>query len=238
MKNKIKSISKVDIILAIILLLIISLVVMLFSYARFYVQGVNNATTTTIQGTFDCLELSTNQTGVLTLNKNYPVTDNYALANFTPVTITMTNNCSASTAAIPYILSLATLYQKTLDYNTLYIPANKVRVKILKTVGTEAETTKVDTNFLSNVPVFTTDSLGYKYTMTHYNGDATYANYTVKDLYNIDEATIASNQSVVYKVYLWIDYYEGDPNRVGGENYDNTTQGLKFETSLAVTLNA
>lgn len=238
MKNKIKSINKVDIILAIILLLIISLVIMLFSYARYYAEGVNSTTTSTIQGSFECLDISTSQTGVLSLNKNYPVTDNYALENFTPVIVTLTNNCSASTSAIPYILSLANLYQKSLDYNTKYIPSNKIRLKVLKTVGAEAETTKIDTNFLSNVSTFTTDSNAYKYTMTHYNNDETYKDYSIKDLYNIDVTTISSNKSIVYKVYLWIDYYEGDPSRVGGEDYDNTTQGLNFESSLAITLNA
>ena len=82
-----KKFDKIDIILLIILILIISLVILLFSYAKFYVDSINDTTTTTIDGNFDCLDVSMNETGVVSLNKNYPVTDNYALLNFTPITI-------------------------------------------------------------------------------------------------------------------------------------------------------
>lgn len=230
-----KKFDKIDIILLIILILIISLVILLFSYAKFYVDSINDTTTTTIDGNFDCLDVSMNETGVVSLNKNYPVTDNYALLNFTPITINMTNNCT--TGDIPYGLSLANLYQTALDYDTSYIPASKIRIKVLKAIDDGAETTLIDTDFLSNVSIFATTSVAYKYTMTHYNSYEAYSLYSVKDLYNIDLNTISSNQSVIYKIYLWIDYYEGDPNRVGGEEYDNSTQGLKFASSVAVTLN-
>ena len=233
-KNKHK-ITKVDIILGLILVVIVFLIILLFSYAHFQVETINNMTTATVQGDFECLDVSFNQTGAINLNKNYPVTDDYALANFTPIEATITNNCS--TNAVNYVLSLSSIYLKSANYDTGYIPDTKIRVKTLKQVGTNTESNLKGPVYLSNLSQLDSSSNSYKYISNFYKTDSSYTNHNLKNTYKVDSSSIAANTTVKYKIYLWIDYYEGAPNRVSSEEYNNSTQGLKFSASAAVTLN-
>ena len=232
-----KRIRKIDIILILILIMIIALIGLLFSYARFHVESINDTTTTTIRGTFECLDVNYNEEGVIGLNKNYPVTDAYALENFTPINVTITNNCSSEATPINYTMSLATIYEKTKNYVEEYIPEGKIKIKVLKNVGAGTEYTKYNINYLSNIDKFSTDSLSYSYIMSHYNSETIYQNYNVKDIYNLDMNTISSNETINYKIYIWIDYYEGNPEQTENEEYDNSTKGKIFETSVALTIN-
>lgn len=241
MKNKRKKkklIKKTDLILVVILILIIALIGILFSYARFHVDAINNATTTTIKGTFECLDVNYNQDGVLSLNKNYPVSDAYALENFTPINVTITNNCSSETTPVDYALSLSTIYQKLKNYADDYISADKIRMKVLKTVGAEAEETIFDVNYLNKSKKFGESNSIYNFVSEHHQNDATYVNHNLKDVYKVDSGSLSSNQTINYKIYLWIDYYEGAPGRVENPDYNSSTQNKLFETSIAVTLNA
>ena len=233
-KNKHK-ITKVDIILGLILVVIVFLIILLFSYAHFQVETINNVTTATVQGDFECLDVSFNQTGAINLNKNYPVTDDYALANFTPIEATVTNNCS--TNAVNYVLSLSSIYLKSANYDTGYIPDTKIRVKTLKQVGTNTESSLKGPVYLSNLSQLDRSSNSYKYISNFYKTDSSYTNYNLKNTYKVDSSSITANTTVKYKIYLWIDYYEGAPNRVSNDEYNNSTQGLKFSASAAVTLN-
>jgi biopolymer transport protein ExbD len=233
-KNKHK-LSKINLILGLILLVVVFLIILLFSYAHFKVNINNNATASTVQTDFACLDVSFNQTGAINLNKNYPVTDAYALANFTPITATVTNNCSSE--QVNYVLSLSSIYLKTDNYDTSYIPDSKIRVKALKQVGTNTESTLKDTRYLSELSTLDSTSKSYKYISSFYNTDSNFTNYSLKNTYQVDSSTIEANSTVTYKIYLWIDYYEGAPGRTSNEEYNNSTQGLKFKVSSAVTLN-
>ena len=233
-KNKHK-LSKINLILGLILLVVVFLIILLFSYAHFKVNTNNNATASTVQTDFACLDVSFNQTGAINLNKNYPVTDAYALANFTPITATITNNCSSE--QVNYVLSLSSIYLKADNYDTSYIPDSKIRVKALKQVGTNTESTLKDTRYLSELSTLDSTSKSYKYISSFYNTDSNFTNYSLKNTYQVDSSTIEANSTVTYKIYLWIDYYEGAPGRTSNEEYNNSTQGLKFKVSSAVTLN-
>ena len=233
--NNKHKITKVDIILGLILVVIIFLIILLFSYAHFQVETINNMTSATVQGDFECLDVSFNQTGAINLNKNYPVTDDYALANFTPIEATITNNCS--TNAVNYVLSLSSIYLKSANYDTGYIPDTKIRVKTLKQVGTNAESSLKGPIYLNTLSQLDNNSNSYKYINNFYKTDSNYTNYNLKNTYKVDSSSIAANTTIKYKIYLWIDYYEGAPDRVSSDEYNNSTQGLKFSASAAVTLN-
>ena len=192
-------------------------------------------TSATVQGDFECLDVSFNQTGAINLNKNYPVTDDYALANFTPIEATITNNCS--TNAVNYVLSLSSIYLKSANYDTGYIPDTKIRVKTLKQVGTNAESSLKGPIYLNTLSQLDNNSNSYKYINNFYKTDSNYTNYNLKNTYKVDSSSIAANTTIKYKIYLWIDYYEGAPDRVSSDEYNNSTQGLKFSASAAVTLN-
>ena len=233
--NNKHKITKVDIILGLILIVIVFLIILLFSYAHFQVETINNMTSATVQGDFECLDVSFNQTGAINLNKNYPVTDDYALANFTPIEATITNNCS--TNAVNYVLSLSSIYLKSANYDTGYIPDTKIRVKTLKQVGTNAESSLKGPVYLNNLSQLDNSSNSYKYINNFYKTDSNYTNYNLKNTYKVDSSSIAANTTIKYKIYLWIDYYEGAPDRVSSDEYNNSTQGLKFSASAAITLN-
>ena len=229
--NNKHKITKVDIILGLILVVIVFLIILLFSYAHFQVETINNMTSATVQGDFECLDVSFNQTGAINLNKNYPVTDDYALANFTPIEATITNNCS--TNAVNYVLSLSSIYLKSANYDTGYIPDTKIRVKTLKQVGTNAESSLKGPIYLNNLSQLDNSSNSYKYINNFYKTDSNYTNYNLKNTYKVDSSSIAANTTIKYKIYLWIDYYEGAPDRVSSDEYNNSTQGLKFSASAS-----
>ena len=86
-KNKRKNLMYIIIFGILFLLVLLSA-----TYAYFTANTSNTNSTLTINGSIDCLNITYSETNVINLSNKYPITDEYALANLTPVTVTVTNN--------------------------------------------------------------------------------------------------------------------------------------------------
>ena len=194
------------------------------SYAYFNVDTTNTNRLGNITGSIDCLGVVYSESGTIILNNEAPVTDQYALANYTPVTITVTNNCSNSTF---YYLTFSSLANAT-----GYIPDSKINIAVDKKTGNESYYRVVNPKFVSNLTsIASTDNLNIILTSDLNRRNET-KNYTNKTNYVLDADNLAAGATRNYKVYLWVDYYEGDTTQTGLNN--NTTQGLDYKGSLGV----
>ena len=194
------------------------------SYAYFSVDTTNTNKLGNIIGNIDCVGVVYSESDTISLENNYPVTDEYALANYTPVTVTVTNNCSASTF---YYLTFSSLAN-----NTGYIPDNKINIAADKKTGNESFYRVINTKFVSYLTeIPSADTLNTVLTNDLNRRNET-KNFTNKTNYVLDADYLASGVTRTYRVYLWVDYYEGDVTETGLNN--NTTQGLDYKASIGV----
>ena len=111
------------------------------SYAYFSVDTTNTNRLGNITSSIDCLGVVYSEENAISLDNNAPVTDAYALANYTPVTITVTNQCSNSTF---YYLTFSSLAN-----STGYIPDSKINIAADKKTGNESFYRVVNPKFVS-----------------------------------------------------------------------------------------
>ena len=227
--------NKVDIILLSIFIVIIFLIVMLFSYAYYSVDLATDTSNARLTAALECIDVDYSETGAISLNENYPVTDSYAFDNIEPIIVTVTNNCSTNIGPVDYQISLSTIYKTLSNYVEEYIPAEKMRLLVTKTVGANFEGVKYNARYLTEAPLLSDNLKAYEYITNNFENDSSFDEYSIKDVYDIDLDSIENNQVNVYKIYLWIDYFEGDTTEQGLNN--NSTKGLKFESSVALTIN-
>lgn len=213
----------------IIMVVILIGVTIAVTYAYFSVSTSKSSTLSNIEATMECIDIKYSEVGKISLDYNYPITDTFALSNIVPVTVTVTNNCTNNSAAIPYTLAITSL--KT---STGYLSDGAVRFNVSRKVGSSAESTLKSTNYLNTLSKLTSGNT-YTYLMNDLNTRDGMSTYTSKTTYIIDDATIANNTINVYKVYLWIDYYEGDTTQTGLNN--NTTEGLDFASAISLVVN-
>lgn len=199
------------------------------TYAYFSVSTSKDSTLSNIQATMECIDIKYSEVGKISLDYNYPITDTFALNNIVPVTVTVTNNCTNNSAAIPYTLVITSL--KT---STGYLSDGAVRFNVSRKVGSGAESTLKSTNYLNTLSKLTSGNT-YTYLINDLNSRYGMSTYTSKTTYIIDDTTIDNNTINVYKVYLWIDYYEGDTTQTGLNN--NTTEGLGFASAISLVVN-
>ena len=194
------------------------------SYAYFNVDTTNTNKLGNIVGNIDCFGVVYYESETIGLDNSTPVTDEYALANYTPVTITVTNNCSNSTF---YYLTFSSLAN-----STGYIPDNKINIAVDKKTGNESYYRVVNPKFVSNLTsIASTDTLN-TLLLADLNRRTETSSYTNKTNYVLDADYLGSGVTRNYKVYLWVDYYEGDITQTGINN--NTTQGLDYKGSIGV----
>ena len=194
------------------------------SYAYFSVDTTNTNKLGNIIGNIDCVGVVYSESGTIDLDNSTPVTDEYALANYTPVTVTVTNNCSNQQSYYFTFSSLANA--------TGYIPDNKVNIAVEKRTGNNSFYRIVNPKYVSYL-VEVPETNSFKSTlMADLNRRDETKSYTNKKSYVLDHDYISSGETKTYKVYLWIDYYEGDETHTGLNN--NTTQGLLFKGSLGI----
>jgi len=196
----------------IIMVVILIGVTIAVTYAYFSVSTSKSSKLSNIEETMECIDIEYSEVGKISLDYNYPITDTFALNNIVPVTVTVTNNCTNNTAAIPYTLAITSL--KT---STGYLSDGAVRFNVSRKVGSGAESTLKSTNYLNTLSKLTSGNT-YTYLMNDLNTRDGMSTYTSKTTYIIDDTTIANNTINVYKVYLWIDYYEGDTTQTGLNN--------------------
>jgi len=229
--------SKVNYLLySIIFVVILIVAAFAVTYAYFKVNISSDETLANISSSLECINLSLSDNDTtIGLTYNYPITDSLATSegSVTPVTVSVTNNCSDSKK---YTLSLSTLGLTNSINN--YIDDSKIRYRVLK-----GGSNYKGIDYLSNLATVATSNQAYK-DLTGTGGElsAKYPNYTLKKIYAIsDTASIASNTTHTYDVYLWVDYYEGDAGAYDGsdhdESYDGTTEGKKFAAAISLSLN-
>lgn len=215
------------IIVGVVLLIGITLVA---TYAFFTVTTTKTSTLGNINSATECINVSYSETGKISLDYNYPISDSFALSKITPVTVTVTNNCTNNASAIPYTLAITSLKK-----SSGYISDSAIRLNVSRKVGSNAESTLKSTNYLNSLTSLTSGN-AYTYLMNDLNSRNGMSSYTTKDSYLIDSSTVANNSINTYKIYLWIDYYEGDTTKTGLNN--NTTQGLDFASAISLVVNS
>lgn len=228
--------NKIDyIIFAVIFVVVICSLTFAATYAYFKVSTSKSETLASVSATAECLDIDYGGSNNITLDYQYPITDAYALANITPVTITVTNNCTNNAAAIPYTLAITSLAN-----SSGYINDSKIRMHVKGKIGSNSEGVLRNNNYLSNTTQLTTGSV-YDNIMSDLNKRSDASSYTNKITYNIDSTTIANKTVNTYRVYLWVDYYEGDSAVYSGSlhdtSYDGTTEGKKFAAAISLVVN-
>ena len=199
------------------------------TYAYFSVSTSKSETLSSINATMECIDIVYSETGTISLDYNYPITDEFALANITPVTVTVTNNCSNNSEEIPYTLAITSL-----KGSTGYLSDGAIRFNVSRKVGSDTENTHKSTDYLSSLTTLTSGNT-YTYLINDLNSRDAISGYTSKTTYIIDNTTIANNTINTYKIYLWVDYYEGDTTQTGVNN--NTTEGLDFASAISLVVN-
>lgn len=220
--------SSTYLIYAVLFVIILILVGITVSYAYFKVN-VSESGTSSISAAADCIDISYSEENTIDLDYNYPVTDEYALANVRPVTIKVKNNCSNNIDNVNYTLAITSLANAT-----GYISDNKIRINVKKQVGSAAESQLITSNYLSNLTNLTSGN-AYNYLVSDLASRTGISSYTNKTSYTIDSNSIANGVTNIYKVYLWVDYYEGDTTHTGLN--DNSTQNQKFASAISLVVN-
>lgn len=208
------------------------------TYAYYKVSVSASNTLVNVSASLECVDLSLSDSGTsIGLSYNYPITDELALqsGSVTPVTVTVTNNCSTP---MNYTLALSTL--ALTDSSSNYIEDSKIRYRVLKN-----NVVFKSADYLSSLSAVSSDNQAYK-DLTGTNGELAvkYPKYTVKKIYAIENVqTIEANKSNTYNIYLWVDYYEGDfamystSDATHNTDYDGTTQDKKFSAAISLSLN-
>ncbi len=199
------------------------------TYAYFKASTSYDSTLGNVSGSLECINISYSEEGAIGLDYNYPISDAFALDNIRPVTVSVTNNCSSNVNAVNYALTLTTL-----NNGSNYIEDSKIRTNIKRKIGTGSETTFKNTSYLNSLTPLTSGN-AYTYLTEDLQTRANVSTYTNKTSYTIDNNTIANGQTNTYKIYLWVDYYEGDTTHTGLN--DNSTQGKNFASAISLIVN-
>ena len=214
---------------AILFVVILVLVGITVTYAFFQVETNYSNTLGSVNATMECINISYSESNTINLDYNYPITDSYALSNVTPVTVQVKNNCTNNTAAVNYTLALTSL-----SNSTGYIADSKIRINAKRKLGSASETTLVSTKYLNSLTKLTSGN-AYTYLTQDLSSRASVKSYANKTSYTIDSGTIANGVTNTYKVYLWVDYYEGDTTHTGLN--DNSTEGQNFAAAISLVVN-
>jgi len=205
------------------------------SYAFFEVSVTNSYTPTNAIVNLDCIDISYTEENTIDLDYNYPITDEYALKNITPVTIKVTNNCTTNVDLVNYTLALTTLRN---DEGS--IADNKIRFHVKRQLAGESEEILHNNNYLSYLNFMPKGEI-LNYLNSDLDERENANSYTKRSSYIVDNAYIADGATNIYNVYLWIDYYEGDSEVYNGEehdeSYNNSTAGLNFAAALSLVVN-
>ena len=216
--------------IALVVILILIAINLTVSYSYFSVNTTHDNTLSTISGHVNCLDITYEEQNSLNLSGQYPVSDEWALANMTPVTITVENNCENTDERLNYTLALSTLRNAT-----GFINDNQIRMHLKRTMYGDTEKIFKNTDYVSslnqlepgNALDFITQDLQTRGITSSYS---TITNYV------LDSTDIGAGETNTYRLYLWIDYYEGDTTHTGLN--DNTTQNKQYKTALSLVLNA
>ena len=205
------------------------------TYAYFKVGTTTSSSPTTVTATTDCMDIEYSEENVINLTYQYPIQDDYAVANVVPVTVKVVNRCDANLGDINYSLAFTSLAK---DNN--FISDNKIKMQVVKKVGNEEENVLKSTNYLNTLESLTTGNV-YTALEEDLSKRAGISTYPTRTSYTIDNDSVPNSGTNIYKVYLWVDYYEGNPNPgvdlEADKTYNNSTQGKKFAGAISLVVN-
>lgn len=234
-QNKEKHNKRRNMIYIIIFGILLLAIIIAASYAYFLIGTANVNNLGNISATIECLNISIDEDHPISLENQYPISDEYALANLIPVTISVTNNCSTNLNDINYTLTLTSLSDAT-----GYISDSKIRTYITRNLNNAGLETLKSANYLNTLNVVSSGNI-YNSVSSSLNVNNDTKDYANKTIYRIDSRLIGNGETNVYNIYLWVDYYEGDSGVYNGEahdtTYDNTTMGLEFKASINTIVN-
>lgn len=218
------------------------------SYAYYKLSIATDSTKTNANVKTDCIDISftddtvKNEDGSYKLDYNYPITDSFALSNVSPITIKVKNNCSANVSDVYYSLVLTTLRSEASSAKNGYMNDDVVRFNIKKQIGEDVTEVK-ETNYLNTLSKINPDGTNYQLLINEFiKNNIDISNITP---YIVESGQIANNEEITYKIYLWVDYYEGDSAMYGPSpavhdtSKDGSTKNKELKTlvSLLVNLN-
>ncbi len=216
--------------IALVVILILIAINLTVSYSYFSVNTTHDNTLSTISGHVNCLDITYEEQNSLNLSGQYPVSDEWALANMTPVTITVENNCENTDERLNYTLALSTLRN-----TTGFINDNQIRMHLKRTMYGDTEKIFKNTDYVSSLNQLEPGNALDFITQDLQTRGIT-SSYTTITNYVLDSTDIGAGETNTYRLYLWIDYYEGDTTHTGLN--DNTTQNKQYKTALSLVLNA
>ncbi len=219
-------------VIILVLVLLISAVTVSYAFIN-VVSESDNSANTTVSGKTECIDITlenADKDTTYSLTYNYPITDTFATtnSNVKPIKVTVTNNCTTAQNSNPidYTVVLTTLADKA--SSDTYIPASKIKVKVVK--QSSNGTPLIDTSLLNAVNTLTEGSTTKNILETKLSQEKTKepSKFTESyyEHYVLDKSTIASNTSITYETYLWIDYNAG-----------TDIEGKNFKTIISVVVN-
>ena len=230
---------------AVMFVVLLIIVTVTSTYAYFQVNVTGSIANSTITTTTDCIDISiaNDSSGNISLPFNYPVTDSYATSTITnPVEVQVKNNCSNK---VSYSLILTTLTKS----GESSIASSKIRYQVKKKIGTESEVVWKKPNYLTSLQMLPTGNTTSELLNKELDSKSATSSYNNRESYVIDGTSIEGNTTNTYKIYLWVDYYEGDTGMydlsTGVEksgvshqsSYDNSTKGQTFKSAISVITN-
>ncbi len=188
-----------------------------------------------VGGKTACIDVdieSLSSSGINILSYNYPITDTYALQKIKPIEVSVTNKCKETQENIKYTLTFTTLTN-----NDNQIKDFQIKTKVLKKINNGSETLVKDTSLLNKINRVKTENVVELLNNKISENELT-KGYDTKNSYVLDVGDVASNTTNVYNVYLWIDYYEGNPyHNVELANFNNSTQNKEFKGIFGILTN-
>ncbi len=230
---------------AVMFVVLLIIVTVTSTYAYFQVNVTGSIANSTITTTTDCIDISiaNDSSGNISLPFNYPVTDSYATSTITnPVEVQVKNNCSNK---VSYSLILTTLTKS----GESSIASSKIRYQVKKKIGTVSEVIWKKPNYLTSLQMLPTGNTTSELLNKELDSKSATSSYNNRESYVIDGTSIEGNTTNTYKIYLWVDYYEGDTAMydlsTGEEKsgvshtatYDNSTKGQTFKSAISVITN-
>ena len=230
---------------AVMFVVLLIIVTVTSTYAYFQVNVTGSIANSTITTTTDCIDISiaNDSSGNISLPFNYPVTDSYATSTITnPVEVQVKNNCSNK---VSYSLILTTLTKS----GESSIASSKIRYQVKKKIGTGSEVVWKKPNYLTSLQMLPTGNTTSELLNKELDSKSATSSYNNRESYVIDGTSIEGNTTNTYKIYLWVDYYEGDTAMydlsTGEEKsgvshtttYDNSTKGQTFKSAISVITN-
>ena len=102
-------------------------------------------------------------------------------------------------------------------------------------MNTAAEEELLAPDYVSNLESLTSGTT-YNMLVADLANRQNVSTYTNKTNYVLDRNRIGSGETNIYKIYLWVDYYEGDTTHAGLNN--NSTEGLDYKSALSLVVNS